>query len=97
MPGYRVSFYKTLLSSCGMPQRCLQAEISIADAPSPSDAARMAERKWQKLRRIPDWKLGADLVEVHEGTPRKIRAHEAPRTRDSVHSGILLFETAFNA
>ncbi len=64
MAEYQVSFYKTLLSPHGMPSSCVQAEIRVADAPTPADAAVVAEREFARSRGIPDWRLCADVFEV---------------------------------
>jgi hypothetical protein len=64
MSQYQVSFYKMLLSPYGIPFRCLQAAIPIANAPTRSEAALAAERKFECSQGIPDWRLCADFFEV---------------------------------
>ncbi len=68
MSQFQVSFYKTLRSSCGTPFRCIQATIPVADAPTPGDAALTAQREFERVLRIPDWKLHGDFFEVQLGS-----------------------------
>jgi len=64
MSDYRVSFFKTLLSSDGHRFRCLQQQIDIRDSISPEHAAESASRRFEALHGLPDWKLHADSIEV---------------------------------
>jgi hypothetical protein len=64
MAQYEVAFYKTLLSPYGMPWRCLQGEITVAEASTPDDAVVSAEREFERSRKIPNWTLCADFFEV---------------------------------
>jgi hypothetical protein len=64
MPRYRVSFFKNLLSSDGHPLRCLQRTIEIRGARTADRAAMAAERRYERLTGVPDWKLRADLIEM---------------------------------
>jgi hypothetical protein len=64
MAQYELAFYKTLLSPYGMPWRCLQGEITVAEASTPDDAVVSAEREFERSRKIPNWTLCADFFEV---------------------------------
>jgi hypothetical protein len=68
MAQYQVSFYKGLLNPNGIPFRCLQAEIQVADAPTSDDAVVAAEHELERSRHISDWKLCADEFEVGLGS-----------------------------
>ena len=63
MSGYRVSFFKTLLSSDGHGFRCLQ-QIDVQNSDSAEHAAESASRKFEALHELADWKLRADSIEV---------------------------------
>jgi len=63
MTRYKVFFFKNLLSSDGHPFRCLQQTIEV-EASSPERAVQVAERRYQRLHRVPSWKLHADNVEL---------------------------------
>jgi hypothetical protein len=64
MGRYRVSFFKTLLSSDGHPFKCLQLTIEIPHARNTDRAIKAAKRRYERLRRVPDWMLHADTFEV---------------------------------
>ena len=69
MPTYRISFFKEVLSSDGHPFKCLQQAIEIGGARTANRAVQAAEREYQNLRGIHDWRLHADYVEVEiDGT-----------------------------
>lgn len=75
---YRISFFKTLLSSSGMPFHCLQDTIDIGTADSPEEAARAAQRQFEQSHRISDWKLLADFIGVQttnasRAVPRRLK------------------------
>jgi hypothetical protein len=74
MAQYQVSFYKGLLNPYGIPFRCLQAEIQVADAPTSDDAVVAAEHELERSRHISDWKLCADEFEVGLGS-RVLQPH----------------------
>lgn len=61
---YKVSFFKTLLSSEGHQFKCLQATIEIHRAWNVSRAVQAAERRFARFHRVPDWTLHADTIEV---------------------------------
>ena len=64
MCGYRVSFFKTLLSSDGHRFKCLQETIDIRSAEDVDRAVEAAKRDFERVRRVPDWTLHADAFEL---------------------------------
>jgi hypothetical protein len=64
MPSYRISFFKNMLSSDGHPFKCVQEVIEIRHARNADHAVQAAERRYQDLRGIHDWKLHADYLEL---------------------------------
>ena len=64
MSGYRVNFFKYLLSSDGHQFRCLQEQVDIPNVDSSNRAEECAVRQFEKLHGIRDWKLLADSIEV---------------------------------
>src|SRR5436305_15203030 len=63
MTGYRVTFFKRLLSSDGHPFNCLQHTIEIRRAKNAERAIKAAERRYERLCHVPDWRLHADTFE----------------------------------
>jgi hypothetical protein len=66
MSSYRVRVFKTLLSSDGHSFKCPQFEIDIAHAKSAQRAIEAARCRYERRRRLPDWKSIADLVEARD-------------------------------
>jgi hypothetical protein len=64
MTGYRVRFFKRLVNSQGSRFKALQREIEIIEANTPLEAEEIAEREFERLRKIPDWHFHADFVET---------------------------------
>ena len=64
MSGYRVSFFKMLLSSDGHPFKCLQECIEVPHSETPAEAVDHASRTFEARHHVPDWTLHADMVEV---------------------------------
>jgi hypothetical protein len=64
MRRYRVTFFKNLLSSDGHPFKCLQRVIEVRRARSIDRAVQAAERRYERLHRVPNWKLHADIIEL---------------------------------
>ncbi len=64
MTGYRVCFYKELLSSDGHPFKCLQGSIDVGDADTASQAAEAACRRFEALHGSRTWAFNADSLEV---------------------------------
>lgn len=77
MGKYRVSVFKTLLSSDGHPFKCLQFMIDIGLSRTAQRAVEAARCRYQRRVRIPDWKTIADIVEVKE---METLLFERPRT-----------------
>ena len=97
MGRYRVSVFKTLLSSDGHPFKCLQFMIDIARARTAQRAVEAARCRYQRRVHIPDWKSIADIVEAKEmetlpfERPRTVRGsarrrHSTPPLRTSAES-----------
>jgi len=84
MTGYRVTFFKTVLSSNGQAFKCPQEVIHVRHARSPERADQAAQRRYERSSRVRDWRLHADLTEVEtieEAEPVKL----TPRRRKSRH------------
>jgi hypothetical protein len=64
MAGYRVRFFKRLVNSQGSPFKALQREIEIIEAETALEAEKIAEREFERMRKIPDWHTHADFVET---------------------------------
>jgi hypothetical protein len=64
MSGYRVSFFKNLLSSDGHPFKCLQQQLDIPDVESADKAVDSAARQFETLHGLRNWKMLADSIEV---------------------------------
>ncbi len=65
MAEYRVSFFKYLLNSNGYPCKALQHTVAVRHAKSADRAVKAAQRRYERLCHMPDWKLHADAMEVH--------------------------------
>jgi len=66
MTTYHVRFVKTLCDDSGHPHKCLQAEIAVRGARTEARALHAAELKFQRVKRIKNWKTYADIIEVVE-------------------------------
>lgn len=64
MASYKINFFKTVLSSDGHPFKCIQGAIEVHHARNIDRAVAVAERRFEQLRHIPDWKTHADFLEV---------------------------------
>jgi hypothetical protein len=64
MSGYRVSFFKHLLSSDGHPFKCLQQRLNLPNAESAERAIESVTRQFETLHGLSNWKMFADSVEV---------------------------------
>jgi hypothetical protein len=64
MTQYRVAFFKHLLSSDGHPFKCLQHTVEIRRAKNADRAIRAAERRYERLCHLSDWRLHADTFEL---------------------------------
>jgi hypothetical protein len=79
MCGYRVSFFKTLLSSDGHRFKCLQQTIDIGSAEDVDRAVEAAKRAYELVRHVADWTLQADAFEVETMAPVLAAVSIAPR------------------
>lgn len=66
MRSYRVRVFKMLLSSDGHSFKCPQFENDIAHAKSAQRAIEAARCRYERRRRLPDWRSIADLVEASD-------------------------------
>jgi hypothetical protein len=64
MAVYRVRFFKRLVNSQGRPFKTLQREIEIIEAKTALEAEELAEREFERVRKISDWHVHADSVET---------------------------------
>lgn len=64
MPKYLVKFFKNLLSSDGHRFKVLQRAIPVGRSHNVDDAVRAAQRRFERLENVRDWKLHADFVEA---------------------------------
>lgn len=64
MPGYRVTFFKELLSSDGHPFNCVQQQVEVPHAKNAELAVDSAIRRLESLRGVPDWTFVADSFAV---------------------------------
>ena len=64
MTAYRVRFFKRLVDSQGRPFNALQQKIEIIEAKTALEAEELAEREFERLRKIPDWQIHADFLET---------------------------------
>lgn len=63
MPSYRVRFVNRLLSSDGHPFRAVQRTLVIV-ADDADQAARLAQRRFEELEHVTEWRNHAQSVEV---------------------------------
>lgn len=61
---YRVSFYNHLVNDQGKCRKVLQRCVSVEDACDAADAEAKAERRFEQLEGVPDWRLHAGLLEI---------------------------------
>jgi hypothetical protein len=71
MADYQIKFFKNLVSSDGHPFKVLQRVI-ISRSETCEDAIRIAQRRFEGLENVCDWRLHADFVEASADS-------EAPR------------------
>lgn len=64
MQTFRVNFLNFLTNSTGHQFQCLQRVIPIGRAKSPERAIKAAQRRFERLERVPDWRLHAQSIEV---------------------------------
>jgi hypothetical protein len=63
MPCYCVKFVNRLLSSNGHPFTAVQRTVRVL-ADDPDHAARLAQRRFEELEHVPDWRNHAQIVQV---------------------------------
>jgi hypothetical protein len=61
---YQIKFYKHLLSSDGHRFKVLQRVIAVDQSDSSDDAVRVAQRRFEGLENVGDWRLHADCIEA---------------------------------
>jgi hypothetical protein len=61
---YQIKFYKHLLSSDGHPFKVLQRVIPVDQSDNSDDAVRVAQRRFEGLENVDDWRLHADVIEA---------------------------------
>ena len=66
MPEFRANFFNTLLSSDGHPHKVLQRMIELRKVATAQDAAKIAQRQFERLECVGDWRLRAQTCEVEE-------------------------------
>ena len=71
---YQIKFYKHLLSSDGHPFKVLQRVIPVDQSNSSDDAIRVAQRRFEGLENVADWRLHADCIEA---CVEQQRAHDS--------------------
>lgn len=64
MNAYRVSFFNHLVNDQGKCCKVLQRVVRIDDAIDLADAMSRAERRFEELECVPDWRLHAGVVEA---------------------------------
>lgn len=77
MSDFRVSFFKTVLSSNGHRFKCLQDVIDIR-SPTPDQAVAAAAALFAQQHGQRDWKIYADAIEVAPAVAAMV-AEAAPR------------------
>jgi hypothetical protein len=63
MPGYQVKFFKHLINCSGRPFKCLQRMVDVDQSRTAAEAIECAQRRFEQLEHVSDWKLRADTVE----------------------------------
>jgi hypothetical protein len=64
MTRYRVTFFKNVLSSDGHQFKCPQRTMEVRSAKSLEGALEAAQRQYERLDRLHDWRLHADAAEI---------------------------------
>lgn len=63
MPSYRVKFFKNLCNCYGRPFTVLQRVVAIHRSKDLHRAVEAAQRRFERLEKVPDWRLHADFFE----------------------------------
>ena len=64
MSEYRVRFMKTLCDDTGHQHNCLEGEIRVRRARGQARAVRAAKLRFQRAKRVANWKTYADTIDV---------------------------------
>jgi hypothetical protein len=71
MSEYRVQFVKRLCNDVGLQRTCVQAVVDVRRSRSEERAIRAAQKRFERLKRIPDWTIYADRCEIVAGEARQ--------------------------
>jgi len=82
MPGFRVKFFNTLLSSDGHPRKVLQRMIELREPKTAGDALEIAKRDFERLECVPNWRLHAQCCEIDDKPPDEKRPPATGYGRD---------------
>ena len=64
MPRYRVRFIKNLCDDTGHQYKCVEGVVDIRRARDRERAVQAAQRRFERMKRIPRWTLYADTFEL---------------------------------
>jgi hypothetical protein len=68
MADYRVLFFNNLVNNEGKPFKCLQRAITVGSAKDAGEASEKAQREFERLEDVPNWKCHAQFLEVDSTT-----------------------------
>jgi hypothetical protein len=63
MAEYRVTFFNNLLNPNGLPVKCSQRSLTV-QGKDPEEASLRAQRAFERLEGVPDWKCHAHFYEI---------------------------------
>ncbi len=64
MSEYRVQFLKRLCNDVGLQRMCVQAIVDVRRSRTEDRAIRAAQKRFERLKRTPDWTIYADRCEI---------------------------------
>jgi F0F1-type ATP synthase delta subunit len=64
MGEYRVRFIKRLCNDVGLQRNCLQGLVDVRRAKTAERAVQAAQKRFERSKRISDWRVYADICEV---------------------------------
>ncbi len=64
MAHYRVRFIKDICDDTGHSHHCVEGVVDIRSARDQARAVRAAQRRFERMKRIPRWNLYADRFEL---------------------------------
>ncbi len=64
MQHYRVFFVKRLCNDVGLQRDCVQAIVHVHRAKTPERALQAAQKRFERSRRIANWKVYADFCDI---------------------------------